>query len=122
MTAVASSVASAPAPHSPGEWVDAGPAGYGRVIRGGSADDPRYIAVAYGKRENPESEANVRLICAAPQMLSALGMVLPILREESEVRRRSYLPGASAEERLLINQAADAVKVVAAAIEKATRK
>lgn len=58
--------------HTPGPWEDAGRAGLGRMVRAGTKEDPRWICVVYGEGVTPESQANARLIAAAPELLEAM--------------------------------------------------
>jgi hypothetical protein len=57
---------------SPAPWKDSGQLGFGRWI---TADDGSQVAVSYGPRVNPNSEANTRLIVAAPKLYDALRQI-----------------------------------------------
>ncbi|MFN3075866.1 MAG: hypothetical protein ABT940_03095 [Alphaproteobacteria bacterium] len=53
--------------HTPGPWMFAGAIGFGRAIDAASGEQ---IAVVYGPDTNHESDKNVALIAAAPEMLA----------------------------------------------------
>lgn len=70
-----------------------------------------------------KAEANINLICAAPDLLEALKRALPILEEEQGVMERSFLPEPLSEnEEDLLTNYEEAVKMVRAAIAKAEGK
>lgn len=54
--------------HTPGVWEVTGRAGKGVMV----ATEGAWIAVVYGPNVTTESEANARLIAAAPELLEAL--------------------------------------------------
>lgn len=61
--------------HTPGPWEVAGPAGAGVMISAPTSPTS-YIAVVYGPRVNPSSEADAHLISAAPDLLEALKRIV----------------------------------------------
>lgn len=60
---------------SPSPWLDRGPIGAGRWITSATGTQ---IAVTYGVSINPNSEADTRLICAAPKLYDALDEILAV--------------------------------------------
>jgi len=63
-----------PSSHRIGPWFDAGRLGAGHMV------SPS-VAVVYGASINPNAEANLRLIVAAPELLAALQSAIKIVEE-----------------------------------------
>lgn len=98
------------------KWIDAGQVGYGRMIK---AEDGTPIAVAYGPTSNPDSDAHVRLIVAAPQMRAVLGRALHFVSEEMEFFENSYLPEPNDDGALILYEMRDLLESIQSAIAAA---
>lgn len=59
-------------------WLYRGPLGHGHWVT--SADGTRQICVAYGIRQNPQHERDLRLIEAAPRLLNHCRAAMHALR------------------------------------------
>lgn len=79
-------------PHTPGPWQDRGPIGAGKWITAPEGQ----VAVVYGPNTNPASEANARLISAAPCLLDALKAVMQHGRIDNSEARMNQVAAAIA--------------------------
>ena len=88
------------AAHTPGPWTIRNGCIYGTVPE----RDPEYICEPWG-RGHAETQANMHLICAAPDLLAALQQLLDEQEDAPLERRRTEWAEACARARRAIAQA-----------------